>query len=72
VRLRMRMTRQQMLECEGRDQTHLSWTSNEALRLEEAEKQNLGGRTSGPEDWRAARDELGEAEKVVEPSYTGS
>lgn len=35
------------------------WLTDAPGRLAEAEREELGGRTSGTADWRAKRDELG-------------
>ena len=39
--------------------------------MREAEVEELGGRVSGPEEWRKMRDELGEGHRIVKPAYTG-
>jgi peptide-N4-(N-acetyl-beta-glucosaminyl)asparagine amidase len=71
VRLRSRMTVTQQHESEDRDRAQATWKGDEALRWREAEKAELGGRVSGPEDWRAARDELGQEQDIVIPEYKG-
>ena len=71
VRLRSRMTLSQQHESEDRDRGQASWMGDDAVRWREAEKADLGGRVSGPEDWRAARDELGGDQKVAIPEHKG-
>jgi len=71
VRLRLRMTKPQQIQAEDRDRQQSAWIANEAQRWREAEDADLGGRVSGPEDWRAARDEMGQEHKVVVPPYEG-
>ncbi|KAK1927495.1 hypothetical protein DB88DRAFT_478214 [Papiliotrema laurentii] len=69
LRLRISMSREEILACEERDRLHKSWVVNEPRRWREAERDELRGRTSGPADWRAARAELGASPKIVKPSY---
>ncbi|KAL1410384.1 Peptide-N(4)-(N-acetyl-beta-glucosaminyl)asparagine amidase [Vanrija albida] len=52
-------------ECarlESMDEAQQRWIDNEKGRWAEAERANLRGRESGPEEWRAERDELGAGE----------
>jgi len=72
VRLRLRMDKLQQQQSEERDQQQAAWMADEEKRWKEAEKADLGGRVSGPEDWRAARDELGEEVKFNVPEYKGA
>lgn len=44
------------------------WQADERGRLAEAEREELGGRTSGPVAWRATRDELGLQEAKKPPT----
>ena len=71
VRLRLRMTKPHQVEAEDREKQQSAWIQNEAQRWREAEDADLGGRVSGPEDWRAARDEMGQEQRVIVPSYRG-
>lgn len=48
-----------ILKYEAMDKTHAAWAFDESGRLAEAEMEDLGGRVSGPADWRAMRSELG-------------
>lgn len=41
------------------DEAQRRWIDDEKGRWREAELVNLRGRESGPEEWRAERDELG-------------
>jgi peptide-N4-(N-acetyl-beta-glucosaminyl)asparagine amidase len=50
------------------DTLQAEWIADEAGRLAEAEREELGGRVSGPADWRAARMELG-LHNVERPKY---
>lgn len=50
------------------DGLQAAWIADEKARLKEAEREELGGRVSGPADWRAARQELG-LESVRKPNY---
>ena len=47
-----------------------SWLVDERGRSAEAEREELGGRVSGPVDWRAKRDELG-LQQITRPPVTG-
>ena len=49
------------------DEMQSVWVTDERQRLAEAEQEGLSGRTSGPADWRAKRDELG-LHEVKRPS----
>lgn len=46
------------------------WKNDVKRRLAEAEAEELGGRVSGPEEWRKQRDEMGQID-VHRPVYTG-
>ena len=48
------------------DRLQSAWMDDTERRKAEAEWQELGGRTSGPAEWRARRAELG---KVIRPAY---
>jgi peptide-N4-(N-acetyl-beta-glucosaminyl)asparagine amidase len=52
------------------DREQNAWITDEKKRFDEAEKDELGGRTSGTADWRAQRQELGLPE-LKRPKYTG-
>jgi peptide-N4-(N-acetyl-beta-glucosaminyl)asparagine amidase len=41
------------------DRGQAEWLADEVRRRREAEAEELGGRESGPADWRATRQELG-------------
>ena len=55
---------------EAMDTMQALWIADERGRMAEAERELLGGRISGPADWRAARDELG-LQTITKPAYTG-
>ncbi|KAL7421158.1 Peptide-N(4)-(N-acetyl-beta-glucosaminyl)asparagine amidase [Cryptotrichosporon argae] len=59
VRCRLKLSRDQRAELEERDRLQKAWINDETARLREADMQQLGGRISGPAEWRARRDELG-------------
>lgn len=58
------MTPDERQLLDGMDAAHEEWLMDKPRRLREAEAREaqgeLGGRESGPEEWRAARDELGD------------
>lgn len=64
------MTSSERARLEEMDRKHTAWVDDEQGRIAEAEREDLGGRTSGPADWRANRDELG-IPKITKPSVTG-
>lgn len=51
-------------------QKQYEWKSDVKGRLAEAVAEELGGRVSGPEEWRKQRDEMG-SDQVARLSYTG-
>lgn len=57
--LRSGMSPEERVRVRAADQLHASWINDEPRRLAEANEAELGGRESGPADWRAARQELG-------------
>ncbi|WWD05783.1 hypothetical protein V865_003866 [Kwoniella europaea PYCC6329] len=71
VSLRLRLAHTERIRLEAMDNLQSLWMADERDRLAESERMELGGRISGPEDWRAMRDELGLGNKHVEiPKYT--
>ncbi|WVW80091.1 hypothetical protein I302_102064 [Kwoniella bestiolae CBS 10118] len=71
VSLRLRLPHSERTRLEAMDTLQSLWMADEAGRLAESEKMDLGGRISGPEDWRAMRDELGLGGGKVElPRYS--
>ncbi|ORX33678.1 hypothetical protein BD324DRAFT_639140 [Kockovaella imperatae] len=52
---------------EETDSLQQAWMTDTVRRAKEAEWQQVGGRVSGPAEWRARRAELGQ---VVKPAYT--
>ena len=50
------------------DQLQAAWINDESGRLAEAERDELAGRTSGPAEWRAMRQELGPA-NILKPAF---
>ncbi|OCF34733.1 hypothetical protein I316_03777 [Kwoniella heveanensis BCC8398] len=69
ITLRLQLAPPERARLEAMDQMQTLWTADEAGRFAEAERMELGGRESGPEDWRKMRDEMG-AQKVEKPKYT--
>lgn len=57
--LRAQMSPEERMRVRAAEQLHSAWMNDEPRRLAEAEEAELGGRESGPADWRAARQELG-------------
>jgi hypothetical protein len=61
------MTPAERKSSDEMDAAYEEWLMDEPRRLREAETREeqgeLGGRESGPEEWRAARDELGDVAK---------
>lgn len=54
------------------DQLQALWISDREGRMREAEKSELIGRISGPDDWKKSRNELGLNAKITQkPQYTG-
>ena len=64
------MSREEVIRCEEHDRLHTAWMEDEPKRWREAQRDDLGGRISGPEDWRAARDELGGEEEIHKPAMS--
>ncbi|WVQ94740.1 hypothetical protein IAU59_001820 [Kwoniella sp. CBS 9459] len=69
IALRFKLDLAERTRLEAMDQLQALWMADEAGRLAEAERMELGGRVSGPEDWRKMRDEVG-AQKAEKPQYT--
>ncbi|WWC87829.1 uncharacterized protein L201_002721 [Kwoniella dendrophila CBS 6074] len=70
VSIRLRLPSDEISRLNDMDIQQKSWINNEKARFEESERMDLGGRISGPEDWRKMRDELGLGEKVSKkPEY---
>ncbi|KAK8861540.1 hypothetical protein IAR55_002362 [Kwoniella newhampshirensis] len=69
VALRLRMSGSQRSSLEEMDHKQSLWINDEDRRSKEAESVDLGGRVSGPEDWRAMRDEMGLVNEVKKPAY---
>ncbi|WRT65646.1 uncharacterized protein IL334_002591 [Kwoniella shivajii] len=72
VSLRLKLSPTERIRLEAIDNLQSLWIGDEQGRLAEAERMQLGGRTSGPEDWRAMRDELGLGVdmELVKPKFT--
>ncbi|WWC60252.1 uncharacterized protein I303_102818 [Kwoniella dejecticola CBS 10117] len=71
VSIRLRMSLEERVPLEAMDQLQSRWMADESGRLAEAERMYLGGRISGPEDWRAMRDEMGlDKQEVKIPNHT--
>ena len=68
IRLRASLPDPQTTRYAEMDRLQKAWMSDEAGRLREAERDELGGRTSGTADWRAARQELG-LQQINKPLY---
>lgn len=63
----------QRSRLEVMDQLQALWISDRGGRMREAEKSELIGRISGPDDWKRLRDELGLNAKIIQkPQYTGT
>ena len=62
VSLRVQMPRKQQARLDEMDERQHAWMASRAKRIAAAEASgdDMGGRQSGPEEWRRDRDELGE------------
>nr|XP_031862971.1 uncharacterized protein CI109_001446 [Kwoniella shandongensis]KAA5530043.1 hypothetical protein CI109_001446 [Kwoniella shandongensis] len=69
VSIRLRLSPSERSRLEAMDQSQSMWIADEVGRLKEAEREDLGGRVSGPEDWRAMRDEMGLGGEIKKPKY---
>lgn len=74
IRARTHILHSSLTEDERRDalereRRHQAWLEDDERRAGEAREQELGGRESGPEEWREARQETGYV--VVNVPYTG-
>ncbi|OWT36349.1 peptide-N4-(N-acetyl-beta-glucosaminyl)asparagine amidase [Cryptococcus neoformans Bt1] len=71
VALRLKMDLPQRSRLEVMDQLQALWISDREGRMREAEKSELIGRISGPDDWKKSRNELGLNAKITQkPQYT--
>ncbi|ORY24400.1 hypothetical protein BCR39DRAFT_561576 [Naematelia encephala] len=68
IELRINLPEEERVRLESMDDMQELWISDKNRRDEEAEQAELGGRTSGPEDWRKMRSELGQMERKI-PTY---
>ena len=70
VSLRLPLNPDQRAGLEVQDRRQALWMADEQGRLLEAEREEFGGRSSGPVDWRARRDELG-SHMSLRPKFEG-
>lgn len=73
ISLRLPLSPEERQRLDVMDKRQREWLMDEPRRLREAEEEEMGGRVSGPEEWRKARDEMGDqvGEGVIMPQYTG-
>jgi peptide-N4-(N-acetyl-beta-glucosaminyl)asparagine amidase len=67
--LRASLTDIERLEAVERESRHQAWLEDDERRACEAQVQELGGRESGPEEWREARQEMGT--ELLDIPHTG-
>ncbi|WWC68682.1 uncharacterized protein I206_102616 [Kwoniella pini CBS 10737] len=71
VSIRLKLPLEERTRLEAMDNLQALWMADEEGQLAESERMDLGGRISGPENWRAMRDELGLGGKEVKiPKFT--
>ncbi|KAK4684910.1 peptide-N4-(N-acetyl-beta-glucosaminyl)asparagine amidase, partial [Tremellales sp. Uapishka_1] len=68
VRVRLRYDATERARLRTMDLMQVVYAAAEKRRLDEARSDELGGRVSGPEEWRAKRRELG-LESLQKPAY---
>ncbi|WVR03834.1 hypothetical protein IAU60_000831 [Kwoniella sp. DSM 27419] len=68
VSIRLSLDLAEKDRLQSMDNAQRLWMENEEARMREAEVMELGGRVSGPEEWRKMRDEMGLGDAAL-PMY---
>lgn len=72
ISCRLQLEREDRVALVDIDRQQASWMADAPRRVEEARLEKLGGRISGPEEWRKARAEMGTKSDNRKPKVTVS